>query len=189
MGGTFAGFADDDPIAHIATPGNSDEIEVADVTAPIAITGTASDRNFAEYELLISPAGKDQWTRLALGNKPVTDGTLGNFNPQAIANGLYDIGLVVRDLAGKEAKARITIAIVAQQKAAPLRLTFEDMAFELEGLPLGVTRSYDSLRRFEHLDFGWGWSVQWQDAQVQTNGIVGCYGCRLGAGSGEEGKR
>ena len=118
--GAFTGFADnDDPIAHIATPGNSDEIEVADVTAPIAITGTASDRNFAEYELLISPAGKEQWTRLALGTSSVTDGVLDNLNPQAIANGLYDIGLIVRDLAGKEASARITIAITAQQKAAP----------------------------------------------------------------------
>ena len=178
------GSDDDDPIAHIATPGNSDEIEVADVTAPIAITGTALDRNFAEYELLISPSGKEQWTRLALGTSSVTDGTLGNFNPQAIANGLYDIGLVVRDLAGKEASARITIAVTAQQKAAPLRLTFEDMAFELEGLPLGVTRSYDSLRRYESLDFGWGWSVQWQDVLVQTNGIVGRQWSAEEAGSG-----
>ena len=119
-----------------------------------------------------------------MGTSSVTDGTLGNFNPQAIANGLYDIGLVVRDLAGKEASARITIAVTAQQKAAPLRLTFEDMAFELEGLPLGVTRSYDSLRRYESLDFGWGWSVQWQDVLVQTNGIVGRQWSAEEAGSG-----
>ena len=45
------------PLAHIATPADSNNIEVAAVTAPIAITGTASDRNLAEYELLISPSG------------------------------------------------------------------------------------------------------------------------------------
>ncbi|QTD45271.1 putative Ig domain-containing protein [Ottowia testudinis] len=164
----------DDPIAHIATPGDSSNIVVVDVTEPVDITGTATDSRFGDYQLLISPAGQEQWTRLAQGTSPVAaGGVLGRLNPQTIANGLYDIGLIVRDLAGKQASARITVAITGQQKTAPLRLTFEDMAFNVEGLPLAVTRTYDSLRRFEPLDFGHGWSVQYQDVNIQTNGVVG----------------
>ena len=57
------------------------------------------------------------------GQRPVAvGGELGRLHPQALANGLYDIALIVRDTAGKEASARISVAISGQQKAAPLRL-------------------------------------------------------------------
>ena len=78
-----------------------------------------------------------------------------------------------RDLAGKQTSARITVAIAGQQKAAPVRLSFEDLNLDVEGLPLVVTRTYDSLRRHENLDFGYGWSIQYQDISVQTNGVIG----------------
>ena len=164
----------DEPVAHIASPGDSSDITVTDVTGPVVITGQATDSHFAEYELHISPAGQNQWQRLALGSAPVAaGGQLGQLHPQALANGLYDAALIVRDTAGKEASARISVAISGQQKAAPLRLAFEDLSFDIEGLPLQVVRTYDSLRRHEALDFGYGWSVQYQDVAIQTNGIVG----------------
>ena len=164
----------DEPVARISSPGDSADIVVADVTEPAAILGQATDSHFAEYELLISAAGQNQWNRLKRGNAPVAaGGELGRLHPQALANGLYDIALIVRDTAGKEASARISVAISGQQKAAPLRLAFEDLSFDIEGLPLQVVRTYDSLRRHEALDFGYGWSVQYQDVAIQTNGIVG----------------
>ena len=164
----------DEPVARISSPGDSADIVVADVTEPAAILGQATDSHFAEYELLISAAGQNQWSRLKRGNAPVAaGGELGRLHPQALANGLYDIALIVRDTAGKEASARISVAISGQQKAAPLRLAFEDLSFDIEGLPLQVVRTYDSLRRHEALDFGYGWSVQYQDVAIQTNGIVG----------------
>ena len=164
----------DEPVARISSPGDSADIVVADVTEPAAILGQATDSHFAEYELLISAAGQNQWSRLKRGNAPVAaGGELGRLHPQALANGLYDIALIVRDTAGKEASARISVAISGQQKAAPLRLAFEDLSFDIEGLPLQVVRTYDSLRRHEALDFGYGWSVQYQDVSVQTNGEVG----------------
>ena len=96
----------DEPVARISSPGDSADIVVADVTEPAAILGQATDSHFAEYELLISAAGQNQWSRLKRGNAPVAaGGELGRLHPQALANGLYDIALIVRDTAGKDKEA------------------------------------------------------------------------------------
>ncbi len=161
------------PLAAITAPGSSDDITVTDVYEPTAIIGTASDANLAEYLLMISPAGQNQWSKLGGGSASVTAAKLGDLNPQTLANGLYDLGLIVRDVSGNETSAKVTVAISGEQKAAPLQLTFTDMAFEIEGLPLTVRRSYDSLKRAQRMDFGYGWSVDYQDVWLQTNGVLG----------------
>lgn len=161
------------PLAAITAPGSSDDITVTDVFEPTAIMGTASDANLAEYLLMISPAGQNQWSKIGGGSASVTAAKLGDLNPQTLANGLYDLGLVVRDISGNETSAKVTVAISGEQKTAPLQLTFTDMAFEIEGLPLTVRRSYDSLKRAQRMDFGYGWSVDYQDVWLQTNGVLG----------------
>lgn len=161
------------PVAEITAPGRSDTIDVADVSSLADIIGTASDVNLGEWRLLISESGKSRWSLLSSGSASVVSGRLGGVNPQVLSNGLYDIGLIVTDLSGNEASARITLAVEGEQKTAPLQLTFEDLRFEIEGLPLGVRRTYDSLKRLQSLDFGYGWSVDYQDVWLQTNGVLG----------------
>ena len=161
------------PLAQITAPVSSDNINVATIAKPTDVIGTASDANLAEYKLMMSPAGKEQWTTIAKGTSSITNAKLGNVQTQTIANGLYDIGLIVTDTSGQEASARITVAIEGEQKTAPLALSFEDISLEVEGLPLKVTRSYDSLKRMQDLDFGFGWTVNYQDIWLQTNGELG----------------
>ncbi|MET1077454.1 MAG: putative Ig domain-containing protein [Pseudomonas sp.] len=163
----------DNPVAVISAPGDSSDISVADVLAPTVIVGTATDSQLADYRLLISPAGQGDWTELNRSETGVSHGVLGAFDPETIANGLYDIALIVRDLSGKESSAKITLAVQGERKTAPLALTFEDLSFEVEGLPLKVRRTYDSLKRMQNLDFGYGWSVDYQDLWLQTNGVLG----------------
>ena len=161
------------PIAEMTAPGRSDDITVSDVSSISDIVGTASDANLAEYRLLISDAGKEQWSELTVGSTSVTSAKLGSLNPQTIVNGLYDIALIATDLSGNQSSARITVAVEGEQKTAPLQLSFEDLSFDVEGLPLTVTRSYDSLKRLHDLDFGYGWTVDYQNVWVQTNGVLG----------------
>ena len=161
------------PLAIITAPGTSDDISVTDVFAPTGIIGTASDANLAEYLLMISVAGKNEWSRIGGATTSVTAAKLGDLNPQTLVNGLYDIGLIVRDFSGNESSAKVTVAISGEQKTAPLQLTFTDMSFEIEGLPLTVRRTYDSLKRAQRMDFGFGWTVDYQDVWLQTNGVLG----------------
>ncbi|MFC3217378.1 hypothetical protein [Comamonas sp. JC664] len=70
------------PLAAITAPGSSDDITVTDVFEPTAIVGTASDANLAEYLLMISPAGQNQWSKIGGGSASVTAAKLGDLNPQ-----------------------------------------------------------------------------------------------------------
>ena len=161
------------PIALITAPVSSTNINVATISSPTDVLGTASDSKLAEYKLLMSPAGKGQWTTIAKGTSSITNAKLGAVQTQTIANGLYDIGLIVYDTSGNQASAQITVAIEGNQKTAPLALSFEDISLDVEGLPLKVTRTYDSLKRMQDLDFGFGWTVSYQDIWLQTNGELG----------------
>ncbi|MDR0274777.1 MAG: putative Ig domain-containing protein, partial [Burkholderiaceae bacterium] len=172
------------PLAIITAPGDSSDITVTDVWAPTAIMGTASDANLAEYVLLLSPSGKNQWSALGGGTASVAAGKLGDLNPQTLANGLYDIGLIARDISGNESSAKVTVAITGEQKTAPLQLTFTDLSFDVEGLPLTVRRTYDSLKRAQRMDFGYGWTVDYQDVWLQTNGVLGRSWVMVNVGSG-----
>ena len=49
---------------------------------------------------------------------------------------------------------------------------------------MSVTRTYDSLKRHQSLDFGHGWSVNYQDIQIQTNGQLGRHWSFEQVGSG-----
>ncbi|PAT40062.1 DUF6531 domain-containing protein [Vandammella animalimorsus] len=174
----------DDPVAQITAPASSEQISVATISSPTDVVGTASDAHLASWQLLISPAGQNQWSELAQGSSSVIDAKLGHIQSQTIANGLYDIGLIATDTSGKQTSARITVAIEGAQKTAPLQLSFEDLSLDVEGLPLSVTRTYDSLKRHQSLDFGHGWSVNYQDIQIQTNGQLGRHWSFEQVGSG-----
>jgi hypothetical protein len=105
------------PTAIITAPGDSTDIAVADITTVTDIIGTASDdTGIAEYVLYLSESGKNEWVPFHRSGTAVTDGKLGTLNPQTIENGLYDIGLIVTDLAGNQTSARTTVAIIGQQK-------------------------------------------------------------------------
>jgi YD repeat-containing protein len=54
-------------------------------------------------------------------------------------------------------------------KLGNFRLSFLDLEVPLSGIPIRVTRSYDSLRKAESLDFGFGWEVSYQSLRVEKN--------------------
>ncbi|MBC3920146.1 hypothetical protein H8L32_21960, partial [Undibacterium sp. CY18W] len=40
-------------------------------------------------------------------------------------------------------------------------------------IPIRVTRTYDTRRKSQNLDFGYGWSVDYQNVQIRKNMILG----------------
>jgi len=161
------------PLAEITAPARSDNINVAEITTVTDIVGTAFDDNLAEYLLHLSPAGEERWTRIGGGSASVTDGKLGTLNPQTLVNGLYDLRLIVIDTSGNQSGAKIGVILSGEQKIGQFALSFTDFDIEVGGLPLQLTRTYDTRRQFEALDFGYGWSVDYQNVKIQTNGIPG----------------
>jgi RHS repeat-associated protein len=158
------------PTAALTAP-----VQDAEITAPIEITGTANDTHFAYYRLLIRPAGDPDtaWRELARSYTPVTDGRLGRLDPGLLPNGLYDFAIQVVDVNGQSTLASAPVEVLGDLKLGPFRIAFEDLNVDAAGIPVRVVRGYDSLRRHDALDFGWGWSVDYQSTSIRKNMTLG----------------
>jgi RHS repeat-associated protein len=156
------------PTAAITSPVNS-----AELFGAVNVVGTANDPNFVEYRLLFAPAGSPQFTEFDRGTSPVVNGVLGQFDITTLSNGLFDIVLEVRDANGRTSTAKVTVEVIGDQKVGNFRLTFEDLNVDAARIPITVTRTYDSARRNERLDFGYGWSVDYQNVSIRANQVLG----------------
>src|SRR5690606_11351743 len=61
------------------------------------------------------------------------------------------------------------ILIEGDLKVGHFSITFEDLSVPVSGIPVSVTRTYDTRRRGAALDFGHGWSVGYQNVRIQES--------------------
>jgi RHS repeat-associated protein len=156
------------PVALIASP-----VDDAEVTAPVNVIGTASATSLAYYQLLLRPAGDTAWTEIARGTSSVSNGVLGKLDPTQLANGIYEMVLMVADANGNKQSSFRTLDIYRDLKIGQFAITFEDLNVEAAGIPIRVTRTYDTRKKSENLDFGYGWTVDYQSVQVRKNMVLG----------------
>jgi choice-of-anchor A domain-containing protein/RHS repeat-associated protein len=156
------------PVAVITTPENDDIL-----TESVAIIGTASDANLVAYELYLAPVGSDDWALINSGNTSVTDGELGTLDPTLMVNGQYTLQLQVTDINGQIAADTKVVALDGDLKVGNFSFTVKDLSVPMVGIPIEVSRTYDSRRRTENLDFGYGWSVDYQNVKVGESRIPG----------------
>jgi RHS repeat-associated protein len=156
------------PVAQITAP-----VDDAEVTAPVNVTGTATATNLAYYQLLLRPAGGSAWSEIARGTTAVANGVLGKLDPTQLANGIYELVLNVVDANGRQQTRMITVDVYRDLKIGQFSLTYIDLDIEAAGVPIRVSRTYDTRRKDEKLDFGYGWSVDYQNVQVRKNMVLG----------------
>ncbi len=156
------------PVAQITAP-----LDDAEVTAPVNVTGTAMATNLAYYQLLLRPAGGSAWSEIARGTSAVTNGVLGKLDPTQLANGIYEIVLNVVDANGRQQTQMITVDVYRDLKIGQFSISFVDLSIEVTGIPLNVTRTYDTRKKANKLDFGYGWTVDYQSVQLQKNMALG----------------
>lgn len=152
------------PVAAITSPAANSE-----VSAPVPVIGTASDARLAYYQLLMRPAGSTTYTEFWRGLSSVTNGTLGTLDPTRIANGMYQLALNVVDVNGRATSTVTTFEVARDLKLGQFRLSFADIRSDAPGLPLMLTRTYDSLKKDQIGDFGYGWSAAAQDVSIRKN--------------------
>jgi len=146
------------------------------ITSPTQITGTATDSDLAYYQLLISPVGSpvSSATQIGYGTQSVSNGTLGTLDPSTLQNGLYTLSLIVWNSQGQQTGTSIGIEVNKQLKLGQFRLSFNDISITAPGgMPLQLTRTYDSTQSAQNLAFGYGWSVGYQNVTVRKNIPVG----------------
>ncbi|NIP97567.1 MAG: hypothetical protein GWO24_30705, partial [Akkermansiaceae bacterium] len=128
----------------------------------------------ASYTLELEPlpAGSGPRLLLASGTTPVTGGELGTVDPTLHRNGAYHLILRAETTTGLAREFAHPIVIDGNMKIGHFALAFDDLSVPLSGLPLTVTRSYDS-RDPAGGDFGPGWSVGLRSVSIRKTRPLG----------------
>ncbi len=85
-------------------------------------------------------------------------GTIGTFDTTTLANGGYTIQLNA-SASGTTQVSQITVTTVGDNKPGRMISTVTEFKVPLAGIPITISRTYDSLERNQREDFGYGWKL------------------------------
>jgi YD repeat-containing protein len=155
------------PTAQITAPTDN-----ANLTEPVAVTGTATDANFLKYVLEIAPVGTSNFTTLNTGNAPVANGVLGSLDTTLLQNDLYTLRLTVYDRANNRQESSVQVQVSRELKVGNFTVAFQDVSVPMACMPLTVTRVYDS-RDKQKGDFGVGWRLEVNTLKLRESNEMG----------------
>ena len=146
-----------------------DELPEDLVTSIIELTGTVTDDNLADYKLEAAPIGTGNFITIFEGNQTVIDGVLGEFDPTLLLNDTYTLRLTATDTGGISSFVEETIDVGGDLKLGNFQMSFTDLEVPVSGIPISVTRTYDSLAVGTQDDFGPGWRLEFRDTDLRTS--------------------
>ena len=94
---------------------------------------------------------------------------LGTFDPTLLPNDSYILQLWARDAGLNESTITQIVNVSGNLKLGNFTLSFVDLAIPVSGIPIQVTRTYDTLEASAKGDFGYGWSMDFRDARLRTS--------------------
>jgi RHS repeat-associated protein len=166
------------PQVSLTTPEDGQNI-----TAPTSIIGSVSPaltpNGTVNYTLAYSlntqdGAATQNWVTIGKGiaSVGINNGTLGSLDPTTLINGSYSLMLSATNDYGQTGTTTTSFTVSKNMKVGNFTLTFTDLAVPVSGLPITVTRTYDS--RDQNLrDFGTSWSLGIANVQLQKNRVLG----------------
>jgi RHS repeat-associated protein len=143
--------------------------EPVEITSPLDIVGTVTDDNLLFYTLAIAPVGSDNFTEIARGTEPVSDGFLGQLDPAILSNDAYTLRLFALDAGGNQSVIETEVSIAGELKLGNFQLSFTDLSIPVSGIPIILTRTYDTLNANNNDDFGYGWRMEIRDTDLRTS--------------------
>lgn len=165
------------PIVRITSPANE-----ATITYLTPIRGTVDvpagqtlEYYAVDYARLdaINPnnvaADDPDWVRIVRvnGPTPVRDGVLATFDPTMLANDGYVIRVIAFNTNGLGWAEPVVVSVAGNAKLGEFRLEFTDLEVPLAGIPIRVTRVYDTRHASQEGDFGFGWKLGVRDADIR----------------------
>jgi RHS repeat-associated protein/uncharacterized repeat protein (TIGR01451 family) len=141
-----------------------------EITKPTPIIGSVTTGSWKlEYSLLDGAGNPTTFITFASGVAPVSNTTLGTFDPTVLLNGQYVVRFSSTDNAGQTSSTSNTVDVSRNTKIGNFTLAFQDLSVPLPGLPITISRMYDS-RDKRIGDFGVGWTLTANNVRVQKNG-------------------
>jgi YD repeat-containing protein len=144
-------------------------LQNAKLTQLTNIVGTVSETNLDSWTLELAPAGSDSFTPLASGNTPVAGGVLAQLDPNALANGSYQLRLTAVDISGRVSSVLDMVDISTTTKPDQYLTSVTDLTVPLGGATVNLVRQYDSLAQDQSGTFGYGWRLANRDTNIQTS--------------------
>ncbi len=161
-GWSGAGTADI-PTVAITTP-----TDTAAVFGMVTITGTASHANFAGYKLSYRRIDETTFTQFFESTTAVVNGTLGVWDTSLLINDEYVIRLEAATNAGVVNVVEHNVGLSGELKLGNFRLSFTDMVIPVAGIPIEITRIYDTLQANREGDFGYGWRLEYRNTDLRV---------------------
>jgi RHS repeat-associated protein len=132
-------------------------IEATQVTGLVSITLIASE-TLASGTLTYYPLSNPSAV-VTLNANTTGGGTLATLDTTVLPNGSYYIVLDATDSTGKTMGSGVDIVIGGNYKPGRVTTTVTDLVVPAPGLPIQISRTYDSLVSATSSDFGFGWSL------------------------------
>ena len=141
------------------------------ILAPIDVIGTVDDGNLASWQLILKEKNTPptEFQVIAEGTDSFTEQVMTRFDPTLVRNGQYAFILLATDLNGLETQTSVSIMVDEDLKVGNFSITFEDLNIPLAGIPISVRRTYDSRDRAKEGDFGFGWSLDYQNIKTEES--------------------
>ena len=160
------------PVIEIHSP-----IDIGDITAPTDIIGTVQDEGLVDVILAYKRADEalsdnldlNDFTMLYRGSNAFDNEVIANLDTTMLMNGTYHILLQATDANNNTGARVVSVNVTGDLKVGNFSITLEDLNIPLAGLPITVSHTYDSRRRSENLDFGYGWSIDYQNVRLEEN--------------------
>jgi RHS repeat-associated protein len=106
------------------------------------------------------------WKRIASGTNAVTNAVLARFDATLVPNDSYVIRVSAWNKNGLGWTEPVTVHVTGNAKLGNFAVEFTDVQLPLAGIPITIKRRYDSLNAERLGDFGHGWSLALQDADI-----------------------
>ncbi|XZE22169.1 FG-GAP-like repeat-containing protein [Pirellulaceae bacterium SH449] len=161
-GWSGAGTADI-PTAIISSPSDTQT-----VFGMVSIEGTAAHENFAAYKLSYRRIDETSYTEFLQSDTPVTNGQLGVWDTSLLINDEYVIRLEVATSGGIVNVVEHNVGLAGELKLGNFRLSFTDMIIPVAGIPIEITRIYDTLQADRQGDFGYGWRLEYRNTDLRV---------------------
>ena len=123
------------------------------------ITGTIDDAYLVDYKVELSRFDTNEWRTIQTGTTPVNNGVIATLDPTLLDSDTYSVRITATDVNGQVTTHEFTIDLTGQTKIGNFRQEFVDLQLPLAGVPITITRVYDSLKADQSSDFGFGWSL------------------------------
>ncbi|HLK66747.1 MAG TPA: malectin domain-containing carbohydrate-binding protein [Bryobacteraceae bacterium] len=136
----------------IATP-----LDGAHVTGQVPIT-VISTETLVSGTLTVSPVSNPN-AAVTLNANTTGTGQIGVLDTTTLYNGAYLIVLNATDTTGKTMGSSVYVNVIGDYKPGRVTTTVTDLVVPAPGIPIQISRTYDSLRKSISGDFGYGWTL------------------------------